>query len=174
MHNGHLITGLLDNTVEKYPDYPAVRWIVKKQISEKLYRELNEDRNKVAGALLKMGFEGKQAAMIGTSSYEWIVSYLGIVSTKITAVPLDPMLPPPELCDLINRSDSEVLTALLYGFLWFLAGIPGRRIPPSSPLRNSFPGKTGLRFRRTSALCLMTCAPSSLLPARPEKARVSC
>ena len=109
MHNGHLITGLLDNTVEKYPDYPAVRWIVKKQISEKLYRELNEDRNKVAGALLKMGFEGKQAAMIGTSSYEWIVSYLGIVSTKITAVPLDPMLPPPELCDLINRSDSEVL-----------------------------------------------------------------
>ena len=39
MHNGHLITGLLDNTVEKYPDYPAVRWIVKKQISEKLYRE---------------------------------------------------------------------------------------------------------------------------------------
>ena len=109
MDDGHIIARLLEDTVAKYPDYPAVRWIVKKQIPEKLYRELNEDRNKVAGALLKKGFEGKQVAMIGTSSYEWIASYLGIVSTKITAVPLDPMLPPLELCDLINRSDSEAL-----------------------------------------------------------------
>ena len=109
MDDGHIIARLLEDTVAKYPDYPAVRWIVKKQIPEKLYRELNEDRNKVAAALLKNGFEGKQVAMIGTSSYEWIASYLGIVSTKITAVPLDPMLPPLELCDLINRSDSEAL-----------------------------------------------------------------
>lgn len=109
MDDGHIIARLLEDTVAKYPDYPAVRWIVKKQIPEKLYRELNEDRNKVAGSLLKNGFEGKQVAMIGTSSYEWIASYLGIVSTKITAVPLDPMLPPLELCDLINRSDSEAL-----------------------------------------------------------------
>ena len=72
MDDGHIIAGLLENTVAKYPDYPAVRWIVKKQIPEKSYRELNEDRNKIAGALLKNGFEGKQVAMIGTSSYEWI------------------------------------------------------------------------------------------------------
>ena len=89
MDDGHIIAGLLENTVAKYPDYPAVRWIVKKQIPEKSYRELNEDRNKIAGALLKNGFEGKQVAMIGTSSYEWIASYLGIVGTKITAVPLE-------------------------------------------------------------------------------------
>ena len=109
MSDGHIIAELLENTVEKYPDYPAVRWIVKKQIPEKTYAELNEDRNKVAGALLRGGFEGKQVAMIGTSSYEWIAAYLGIVSGKMTAVPLDPILPPAELCDLINRSDSEAL-----------------------------------------------------------------
>ena len=109
MDDGHILAKLLENTVAEYPDYPAVRWIVKKQTPEKLYRELNEDRNKIAGALLKNGFEGKQVALIGTSSYEWIASYLGIVSTRITAVPLDPLLPPPELCDLLNRSDSEAL-----------------------------------------------------------------
>ena len=59
MDDGHIIARLLEDTVAKYPDYPAVRWIVKKQIPEKLYRELNEDRNKIAGALLKKGFEGK-------------------------------------------------------------------------------------------------------------------
>ena len=46
MDDGHILAKLLENTVAKYPDYPAVRWIVKKQTPEKLYRELNEDRNK--------------------------------------------------------------------------------------------------------------------------------
>ena len=109
MANEHIIANLLENTVEKYPDIPAVRWIVKKQIPEKTYAELNSDRNKVASALLKNGFEGKQIAMIGSGAYEWIATYLGIVSAKMTAVPLDPLLPPLELCDLINRSDSEAL-----------------------------------------------------------------
>ena len=109
MANEHIIANLLENTVEKYPDIPAVRWIVKKQIPEKTYAELNSDRNKVASALLKNGFEGKQIAMIGSGAYEWIATYLGIVSAKMTAVSLDPLLPPLELCDLINRSDSEAL-----------------------------------------------------------------
>ena len=109
MANEHIIANLLENTVEKYTDTPAVRWIVKKQIPEKTYAELNSDRNKVESALLKNGFEGKQIAMIGSGAYEWIATYLGIVSTKMTAVPLDPLLPPLELCDLINRSDSEAL-----------------------------------------------------------------
>lgn len=70
MANEHIIANLLENTVEKYPDTPAVRWIVKKQIPEKTYAELNSDRNKVASALLKNGFEGKQIAMIGSGAYE--------------------------------------------------------------------------------------------------------
>ena len=44
MDDGHIIASLLENTVAKYPDYPAVRWIVKKQIPEKSYRELNEEK----------------------------------------------------------------------------------------------------------------------------------
>ncbi|MDO4803722.1 MAG: AMP-binding protein [Lachnospiraceae bacterium] len=109
MADGHIIVELLENTVAQYPDTAAVRWIVKKQIPEKTYSELYADKNKISNALLKNGFEGKQVAMIGTSSYEWIATYLGIISAKMTAVPLDPMLPPIELCDLINRSDSEAL-----------------------------------------------------------------
>ncbi len=104
-----IIVRLLEDTVEKYPSLAAVRWMDKKEIPEKTYKELDSDRKKVTNALLKRGFEGKQIAMIGTSSYEWIASYFGIVSGKMTAVPLDPVLPGEELCDLINRSDSEAL-----------------------------------------------------------------
>ncbi len=109
MSDRHIIAELLESSVEKYPDYAAVRWIQKKQVYGKTYRELSETRNKVTSALIESGYEGKHIAMVGTSSYEWISTWLGIVSGKMTAVPLDPVLPAPELCDLINRSDSEAL-----------------------------------------------------------------
>lgn len=109
MAEGHIIAELLERTVEKHPDLPAVRWLEKKEIPSRTYSEINSDRLKVSHALLERGFEGQQIALLGTSSYEWITSYFGIVGTKMTAVPLDPMLPGPELCDLINRSDSEAV-----------------------------------------------------------------
>ena len=187
MDDGHIIARLLEDTVAKYPDYPAVRWIVKKQIPEKLYRELNEDRNKVAGSLLKNGFEGKQVAMIGTSSYEWIASYLGIVSTKITAVPLDPMLPPLELCDLINRSDSEALfiapklasmidtvkencpAVRLYVVL---DGNPSPEDPSIVSFAEFISGEDGAAVAEDKRpLSDDVC---SLPPVRPERARASC
>ena len=59
--------------------------------------------------LLAEDFAGKHIALIGTSSVEWIESYLGIITGCITAVPLDAALPCEELIDLINRSDSEAL-----------------------------------------------------------------
>lgn len=105
----HLIIEFLESTAGKHPEYPAVRWFVKKNIVEKTYGDLDRDRRKAANALLARGFEGQQIALIGPSAYEWIAGYLGIVSAKMTAVPLDPMLPPEELLDLIIRSDSKAV-----------------------------------------------------------------
>ncbi len=108
-NRGPIIVDLLEGTAQPHPEYPAVRWFVKKNIAEKTYGELDSDRRKVSNALLGRGFGGEQVALIGTSAYEWIASYLGIISAKMTAVPLDPMLPPAELCDLVNRSDSKAV-----------------------------------------------------------------
>ncbi len=105
----HIIISFLENSVRDYPDNPAIRWIEKKNIPEKTYREFNSDRLRVSHAFLERGFEGSHIALLGSGSYEWICAYFGIVGTKMTAVPLDPMLPVEELCDLIRRSDSEVL-----------------------------------------------------------------
>ena len=59
--------------------------------------------------LVAEDFAGKHIALIGTSSVEWIESYLKTLPGCITAVPLDAALPCEELIDLINRSDSEAL-----------------------------------------------------------------
>ena len=107
--NKHIIVEILETTVDKHADMPAVRWMEGKNIAEKKYGDVNADRNRVTNALYAKGFEGQHIAMIGGSSYPWIVSYLGIVGGRMTAVPLDPVLPVVELCDLINRSDSEAL-----------------------------------------------------------------
>ena len=58
---------------------------------------------------LAEGFEGKHIALIGTSSVEWMESYLGIITGCTTAVPLDAALPCEDLIDLLNRSDSVAL-----------------------------------------------------------------
>ena len=104
-----IIPEIINSSVQKFADIPAVRWIEKKDLVERTYTELNVSRNKVWHALAERGFIGKHIALIGTSSYTWISSYIGIVSGKCTAVPLDAGLPADELVDLINRSDSEAL-----------------------------------------------------------------
>lgn len=118
-----LIRDILEECERKYSEIKAVRWLEKKEIHEKSYRELIENVALVRKGMLAEGFKGKHIALIGTSSVEWIESYLGIITGKMVAVPLDAGLPEEDLVDLINRSDSEALflgpkcKALLTGIL---------------------------------------------------------
>ncbi len=105
----HILAEILENSAKEFSDSPAVRWMVKKDIIERTYTELDMARRKVWNAMKERGFKGKHVALIGTSSYPWIASYTGLVSGKCTTVPLDPALPVEELADLLNRSDSEAL-----------------------------------------------------------------
>ena len=100
---------IVTESAKKYPDVPAVRWAEKKNIRDRTYADLAGDSAAVAAYLDRRGFFGSHIALIGTSSYEWIVSYFGIVKGRRTACPMDAALPDDELIDLLNRSDSEAL-----------------------------------------------------------------
>lgn len=45
----------------------------------------------------------------GSTSYEWVVSYMGTVNSGSVAVPLDAALPEEDLCDLLNRAEVTTL-----------------------------------------------------------------
>lgn len=105
----HVIPSIIGNSASRFSDVPAVRWAVRKKLYERTYSELDSARNRVWNAMEARGFSGSHVALIGSSSYPWIASYLGVVSGKATAVPLDIGLPPEELIDLLNRSDSQAL-----------------------------------------------------------------
>ena len=104
-----LIRDILETSSKKYGDLAAVKWLAKKEILERSYRELAENVIAIRKGLLAEGFQEKHIALIGGSSVEWVESYLGIVTGRTTAVPLDAGLPAEDLIDLINRSDSEGL-----------------------------------------------------------------
>lgn len=106
---GILIRDILEDSVKKYADIKAVKWLKKKEILERSYSELMENVVSVRKGLLAEGFQGKHISLIGTSSVEWMESYLGIITGNTVAVPLDAGLPGEDLVDLINRSDSEGL-----------------------------------------------------------------
>ncbi len=104
-----LILDILEESEKKFSEIKAVKWLKKKEIYEISYHEIMENVMLVRKGLSAEGFQGKHIALIGGSSVEWIESYLGIITGKTAAVPLDAMLPMEELADLINRSDSEAL-----------------------------------------------------------------
>lgn len=106
---GRLIRDIIEDSVKNYGDIKAVKWLKKKEIFERSYSELMENVVLVRKGLLAEGFQGKHISLIGTSSVEWMESYLGIITGNTVAVPLDAGLPGEDLIDLINRSDSEAL-----------------------------------------------------------------
>jgi long-chain acyl-CoA synthetase len=104
-----LVRDILEKSASDFAEIKAVKWLAKKEIQERSYSELLQNVEKIRNGLFTEGFSGKHISLIGTSSIEWIESYLGIITGKVVAVPLDANLPAEDLIELINRSDSEGL-----------------------------------------------------------------
>ena len=87
----------------------AIVWLEKKNIQEMANSELSDRAAHVRAWLLENGFSGKHIALIGQTSPEWLISYFGIVTGPMTAVPLDALLPDEDLISLLNRSDASAV-----------------------------------------------------------------
>lgn len=103
------IKDIVKYSTETFADMTAFKYIDGREIIEKKYSDVKNDSETISCVLNCMNLAGKHIALIGTSSYPWIVSYLGIVNSASVAVPLDASLPAEELYDLLNRSDSSAL-----------------------------------------------------------------
>ncbi|MBE5935598.1 MAG: long-chain fatty acid--CoA ligase [Lachnospiraceae bacterium] len=78
-------------------------------IEGKSYNDVKADSESFSLALDKLGEKGKHIAIIGATSYEWIIAYLGTVNCGSVAVPIDALLPDDDICDLLNRADVTTL-----------------------------------------------------------------
>ena len=80
-------------------------------IKSKSYTQLKNDSECFSKSLASLGEQEKHIAIIGSTSYAWVVAYFGIVNCGSVAVPLDAQLSAEELCELLNRAD---VTTLIY------------------------------------------------------------
>ncbi len=104
------IREILVQTEQKFGPEDAVRYKVNRdEIETKSYSQLKKDSESFSCVLKALGEIGKHVAIIGMTSYPWLVTYFGTVNSGSVAVPLDVSLPAEELCELIDRADVEVL-----------------------------------------------------------------
>ena len=112
------IREILLKSEEAYGSWDAFRFKVKQSdgegkksvaVESKTYTDLKADSECFSAALDSLGEAKGHIAILGTTSYEWIVAYLGIVNSGSVAVPLDAQLPAEELCDLLNRAEVTTL-----------------------------------------------------------------
>ncbi len=81
------------------------------KIESKTYTQLKNDSECFSAVLAQLGEQGKHIAVIGSTSYSWVVAYLGTANSGSVVVPLDAQLSPQDLCELIDRAD---VTTLVY------------------------------------------------------------
>lgn len=74
------------------------------------------DTQAFSRALDAMGLLGTHVAVVGASSYEWVVTYFGTVNSGGVIVPIDKELGGDDIAELLNRADVEavVYDTLLY------------------------------------------------------------
>ena len=111
---------ILVKAAEAYGTQDAFRYKVKSadesgkketKIESKTYKQLKDDTDRFKAAIEELGEQGKHIAIIGATSYSWVVAYYAVTTGGSVAVPLDVNLPAEDLCELLDRAD---VTTLVY------------------------------------------------------------
>ena len=96
-------------SAQQYGEQAAYRYKVKKEVVDKSYNQVNKDTMAISRMVESFGLKGKHIAIIGTTTYQWIVTYFGVTGSASVAVPIDAQLPADAICELLNRADVEML-----------------------------------------------------------------
>ncbi|MCH4006674.1 MAG: AMP-binding protein [Eubacterium sp.] len=116
LYDGRQITDLKDmitSSVELFHDHAA--YLVKDKEQGKFvpitYGKVGEDRIALGTRMLELGLKGEKVAVIGPTSYYWLLTYFTVATGVGVIVPMDKNLPQGELLGLLERSGA---TAIVY------------------------------------------------------------
>lgn len=92
-----------------YKDRDAYRYIVDGTIARKTFKDLERDVNSVASWFVNKGWSGRHIAIIGSTSYNWVITFLGITCSSNVVIPIDRMLPAEDIVNLIAMGDTDTV-----------------------------------------------------------------
>lgn len=100
---------LVKNAAEQYGELVFIKEKNGEGVSEKTFGDFYTDALKTA-AFIKDKFGRRiHAALIGPTGGNYLSSYLGVMSGGNTAVPIDALLSPEDIAELLTRADVEAL-----------------------------------------------------------------
>ena len=102
---------LIETSAERFADHDA--YLQKNKETGKFepikYSQVKSDMDALGTRFVDLGLAGRKVAVIGETSYSWILTYFTVVCGVGVIVPLDKNLPPQELLGLIERSGAEAI-----------------------------------------------------------------
>ncbi len=102
------IKDIVYDAAEKYGDNPYLRYKSGREIIDKSFNRTRRDSDAFGAALLKkFGDKPVHVAVIGGTSYEWIITFLGTAISGNVIVPLDKESE--SIDDMMQRADVNVL-----------------------------------------------------------------
>ncbi len=99
---------LIERAAALYGDKTFVKEKAGKEVVEKSFNDMVNDSKRISNFLLSENEGTIHAAVIGPTSYAYLISYFGTVSAGNVIVPLDAQLPCPDICELLQRADVSV------------------------------------------------------------------
>ena len=101
---------LIDYAAGRYGDKIAIReFNTQREIVEHTYNQLQSDVKLLAAKLVADGWKGRHFALVGESSYNYVVCYLAIANWVGVIVPLDRELASEELIKQIGKCDAAAI-----------------------------------------------------------------
>ena len=92
-----------------YGDRDAYRYIVDERLIKKSFKDLENDTNSIASWFINNGWRGKHIAIIGSTSYRWVITFLGVACSANVVIPIDRMLPDADILNLLVMGDADVV-----------------------------------------------------------------
>lgn len=111
MENIKTIKDIVNHAAATFGDKEAFKYKQKKDIISKSFNDIKKDSEAFSNVLKNYNLLGKHIAIIGPTTYEWIITYFGTVNSQSVIVPIDRELPIDDVCDVLNRAD---VSALIY------------------------------------------------------------
>lgn len=103
------IKEMLEHATAQYGKHPAAQYVDgNEKVVVKTYQDLKKDSELIAYHLSSKGYQKRNIAILSDNSYEWIISFFGIVLSGNIAIPLDHRLPIKDNETIVERSNSSV------------------------------------------------------------------
>lgn len=102
---------LIDSGAEKFKDAPFIKYIENGRIIEKSFIQVQKDSKAVCRMLRAHSTEKAHFAIIGKTSYDYLMFFSGVLISGNVSVPFSPEISVKEAAELIERAD---ITGLIY------------------------------------------------------------